>query len=122
MARRRKQFHKKKRQSKFVTTVRHLEALPVTQRSHAIAKVNRKFIHDLSSHVAKLRRRKIPSLKRFSGLLRKLSNSRVSFKRKRKLLSQKGGSILSRLLPLIVGTAIQARKVWPKVRARYNAI
>ena len=76
-----------------------------SNRCKALATVNSQFIRKMSAVVRKLRDKKLKShqqqrLKRFVPQLRQMANSKVSIKKKRRLLSQRGGALASILLPL----------------------
>ena len=91
------------RGGKFNVILKRLRKLNPFQRRSAIQVANDKFIRHFVSQVKKLKRATglQPSLrtklKRHTKALRKLTNRRTSMKRKRKMLSQRGG-----FLPLLL--------------------
>lgn len=101
-----------RRSTKFSKAIQSLRRMKPNQRHTAIRHANDKFIRDLVCHVRKLRHKKLTGkalnvVRQHSGKLRLISNPKVSLKRKRAVLSQKGG-ILPLLLPLmgpLVGAA-----------------
>ena len=100
---------KRTKSSKFAKAIGVLRGLKGSQRYSAIRNANDKFIRDIVSHVKKLRSRKLSSklqkiVKQHSAKLRLITNPRVSLKRKRTALSQKGG-LLPALLPLLAPLA-----------------
>ena len=107
-------YQKKKKSrrtsSKFVKAIQTLKRMRPKQRYIAIRHSNDKFIRDVVSHVRKLRNRKLSPkmkgiVKKHTKSLRLLANGKVSLKRKRNRLSQKGGGILGVLLPLLSAVA-----------------
>ena len=100
-------FKKKKTShSKFVKAIQTLKRMRPSQRCIAIRNSNDKFIRDVVSHVRKLRSRKLPlkmkgHVKKHAKSLRLIANPKVSLKKKRQRLSQKGGGILKVLLPIL---------------------
>ena len=95
--------------NKFVQTLQKLKSLPRAHKCEAMKLANDQFIRKFCSHVKKLRHTKLhPSQRRVlasnRAALRKLSNSKVSLKSKRKILSQRGG-FLPALIPLIASVA-----------------
>ena len=105
--RRRKTKAVKRGKSHFATALFNLKKLPKRRQVQAIGMANDKFIRQLCSKVKTLRHAKLPakvtsSFKRHRKQLRSLTNSRVSVKSKRKILTQRGGGFL---LPLLAGLA-----------------
>ena len=100
-------FKKKKTSHlKFVKAIQTLKRMRPSQRCIAIRNSNDKFIRDVVSHVRKLRSRKLPlkmegHVKKHVKSLRLIANPKVSLKKKRQRLSQKGGGLLSVLLPIL---------------------
>lgn len=87
--------------NKFLATFKRLRKLRPHHRRQAIGLANNRFIQQFVSQVKKLRRAKLrPSLRkrlaRQSKMLRSLTNSKTSVKKKRKML-QRGG-----FLPLLL--------------------
>ena len=91
-----------------------------SQQSNAIRHANDKFIRDIVSHVKKLRTKKLTgkalkAVKQHSAKLRLISSPKVSLKRKRKILSQKGGihpifALLAPIAGAVIGRIISSRK------------
>ena len=107
MAKRRMMKRKSRKSSKFSSAIQALRRMKANQRYNAIRHANDKFIHEIISHVRKLRTKKLAPkqrklLKRFATKLRFLINPKVSLQRKRSTLTQKGG-FLPALLPLLGG-------------------
>ena len=83
----------------------------------AIRQSNDKFIRDVVSHVRKLRRKTLPAkmkdtMKKHAKTFRVIANPKVSLKRKRQTLSQKGGfgplfSILAPVAGALIGPLIR---------------
>lgn len=100
---------RQKRSSKFSKAIQSLKSMKANQRYTAIRNANDKFIKDIVSHVRKLRTKKLsPKLeklvKQHSKKLRYISNPKVSLRKKRKALSQKGGALpalLAMLTPVL---------------------
>lgn len=106
MAKRKAVKRKRGKSSKFSEAIRALQRMKANQRYNAIRYANDRFIHDIVSHVRKLRTRKLPPqrrklLKRFTKKLRFIINPKVSLQHKRKTLTQKGG-FLPNLLPMLI--------------------
>ena len=104
-------FKKKKNsRSKFRKAIQVLKRMHPSQRCIAIRNSNDKFIRDVVSHVRKLRSRKLPmkmegQVKKHVKSLRLIANPKVSLKKKRQRLSQKGGGLLTVLLPMLSAVA-----------------
>ena len=98
-----------RKSSKFSKAILSLRRMKPNERCIAIRNANDKFIRDIISHVKKLRTKKLPpkfqkTVKHYSKKLRFISSPKVSLKRKRKTLSQKGG-FLPALLPILAPLA-----------------
>ena len=97
--------------TKFVKAIRELKHMRPSQRCIAIRHSNDRFIRDVVSHVRKLRNKKLSpkmlkQVKRHSKHLRWIANPKISLKKKRQRLSQKGGfAFLPLLAPLIGAVA-----------------
>ena len=105
-------FKKKKKtsRSKFGKAIQVLKRMRPSQRCIAIHNSNDKFIRDVVSHVRKLRTRKLPlkmkgHVKKHAKSLRLIANPKVSLKKKRQRLSQKGGGLMTLLLPMLSAVA-----------------
>ena len=111
---------KKRRQkpTKFVKAIQALKRMHPSQRCVAIRQSNDKFIRDVVSHVRQLRRKKLPAkmkdtMKKHAKTFRLIANPKVSLKRKRQTLSQKGGfgpllSILAPVAGALIGPLIRS--------------
>ena len=110
MAFQRKNKKSRRTPTKFIKAIHALKRMRPSQRCVAIRHSNDKFIRDVVSHVRKLRTRKLPlkmvgHVKKHAKSLRLIANPKVSLKKKRNRLSQKGGGILGILLPLLGAVA-----------------
>lgn len=88
--------------------------MPAKHKCQAMRMANDAFIRKFCSHVKKLRHAnvhpaQVKVLSANRAALRKLANSKVSLKSKRKMLSQRGGFV-SALIPLIASIAGPAIK------------
>ena len=102
---------------KFSKAIQSLQRLKPSQRCVAIRHANDKFIRDIVSHVRKLRRKKLSAkmndtIKKHAKTFRLIANPKVSLKRKRKTLSQKGGfgplfSILAPVAGSLIGSLVR---------------
>lgn len=84
-----------------------LKSMKHSERCRSLASANNTFIRKFSNTVKKLRNRQISAkqkkrLKPYTHHLRRIANPKVSISSKRKILSQRGGGLLSALLPLAV--------------------
>ena len=98
-------------QSHFATAVYRLKKLPKRRQAQAIGMANDKFIRQLCSRVKALRHAKLSkntaaSFRRHGKQLRSLTNSRVSVKRKRKILTQRGGGIIAPIIATLAGSLL----------------
>ena len=98
--------------SKFVQTLRKVKSLPNAHKYQAMRMANNNFVRKFCVHVKKLKHKKLrPSQRKVLAAnrskLRKLANSKVSLKSKRKMLTQRGG-FLPALIPLIASVAAPA--------------
>ena len=98
--------------NKFVQTLQKLKSLPNAHKYQAMRMANNNFVRKFCVHVKKLRHKKLqPSQRKVleanRSKLRKLANSKVSLKSKRKMLTQRGG-FLPALIPLIASVAAPA--------------
>lgn len=101
----------KRKATKFSKAIQSLQRMKGSQRSVAIRNANDKFIRDIVSHVRKLRSKTLPSkmkgkVKKHAKTLRFIGNPKVSLRRKRKVLSQKGGFALLPLLAPLAGAVL----------------
>lgn len=93
----------RRKRSDFHQSLLRLKKLKARDRSQAISMANDRFIRQLSQHVKKLKYAKLStkarkSLQKHRKSLRSLSNNRTSMSKRRKILSQHGGSILGSIL------------------------
>lgn len=101
----------KRTPSKFAKAIQALKRMRPSQRCIAIRHSNDRFIRDMVSHVRKLRNKKlspkmVKQVKRHSQKLRWIANPKISLKKKRSRLAQKGGlAFLPLLAPLIGAVA-----------------
>ena len=110
--RRRKSKVARRGQSHFGNAILRLKKLPKRHQVQAIGMANDRFIRSLCTHVKKLKHAKLParsaaSLRRHRKQLRTLMNSRVSLKRKRQILTQRGGGVFSSILGSLAGIVIK---------------
>ena len=110
--RRRKVKASKRGKSHFASAIYRLKKLPKRRQVQAIGMANDKFIRQFCSRVKKLRHAKLSpkaasSLKRHRKQLRSLANTRVSVKRKRQILTQRGGGIFSAILGSLAGASLK---------------
>ena len=100
----------------FHKTLCRLKSMKDSDRCKALANADANFIRKLSTTVRKLRNRKVTEkqqqrLKPYTSQLRQLANPKFSITSKRRLLSQRGGGGLAKiLLPLaasIVGPVVE---------------
>ena len=94
--------------SKFAKAIQALKRMRPSQRCIAIRHANDRFIRDMVSHVRKLRNKKlspkmVKQVKRHSQNLRWIANPKISLKKKRNRLAQKGGLAFLPLLAPIIG-------------------
>ena len=94
--------------TKFVKAIQVLKRMHPSQRCLAIRNSNDRFIRDVVSHVRKLRNKKltpkmVKQVKRHSQNLRWIANPKISLKKKRNRLAQKGGLAFLPLLAPIIG-------------------
>ena len=112
--RRRKSRRGRRRQSvkpKLVIAMNKLKNMGASRRVAEISAAPDKLIRDMSSALHKARRHSVSlpkglakQVKKHAKSLRLLSNPRISVKKKRTLMKQKGGGILgtvARLIPII---------------------
>ena len=109
---RRKSKVSKRTKSHFATALLRLKKLPKGRQVQAIGMANDRFIRSLCSHVKKLKHAKLSarsaaSLRRHRKKLHTLMNSRVSVKRKRQILTQRGGGIISSILGNLAGIVLK---------------
>ena len=95
----------KKKPSKFAKAIQALRRMRPHQRTIAIRQSNDRFIRDVVSHVRKLRNAKLSpkmakQVKRHSQKLRWFINPKISLKKKRNCLVQKGG-FFPALVPIL---------------------
>ena len=105
MAKRRVNRGRAAKASKFRKAIQALRCMKPNQRCSAIRSANDNFIQDIVKCVRKLRTKKLSPkdakhVKSYATKLRFISSPKVSLKRKRKTLSQKGG-FLPALLPIL---------------------
>lgn len=89
---------RKRGKSHFANAFLRLKKLSKRRQVQAIKMANGKFIRSLCLHVKKLKHVKLPaktvsSFRRHRKHLRSLTNSRVSIKKKRQILTQHGGFV-----------------------------
>ena len=105
MVRRRRKQTAKRKNSKFSKAISSLRKMRPNDRYDAIRHANDRFIRDLCSKIGKLKRKKLTEeerkfVKKHKSKLKVLCNRGNSIKKKRRMLSQKGGFIPF-LAPLI---------------------
>ena len=105
MARRKTSRRSRSRRKKgsFIQSLLRLKKLKSQDRSQAISMANDRFIRQLCHHVKKLKSAKLSpkakkSLQKHRKSLRSLISNRTSMSKRRKILSQRGGGILSGIL------------------------
>ena len=96
---------------KLIHAMNKLKNMGGSRRVQEVAAAPDKLIRDMSTALRKVRKRKVnlpkglaKQVKKHAKVLRTLSNPRVSIKKKRSLMSQKGGGILgtiARLIPVV---------------------
>ena len=111
MPKRRRQTSRRRKagSNEFLQTLQKLKSLPNAHKYQAMRMANDNFVRKFCTHVKKLRHTKLhPSQHKVLTVnrakLRKLANSKVSLKSKRKMLTQRGG-FLPALIPLIASVA-----------------
>ena len=97
--------------SKLIHAMIKLKNMGASRRVHEMAAAPDRLIRDISSALHKARKRKVTlskglakQVKKHAKALRMLSNPRLSIKKKRTLIKQKGGGILgtiARLIPVV---------------------
>ena len=105
MARKRRSEASKRGKSHFAHAFLRLKKLSKGRQVQAIKMANDKFIRSLCVHVKKLKHVKLPaktaaSFRRQRKRLRSLTNSHVSIKKKRQILTQRGGFVATLLASL----------------------
>lgn len=106
MARRRRKQTAKRKNSKFSKAILSLRKMKPNDRYDAIRHANDRFIRDFCSKLGKLKRKKLTEeerqfVKKHKSKLKALCNRRNSIKKKRQMLTQKGGFLLPILAPLV---------------------
>ena len=96
MVRRRRKQSAKGKNSKFSKAISSLRKMRPNDRYNAIRHANDRFIRDLCSKIGKLKRKKLTEeerkfVKKHKSKLKVLCNRGNSIKKKRRMLSQKGG-------------------------------
>ena len=98
----------RRKPAKFAKAIQALKRMRPSQRTVAIRQSNDRFIRDVVSHIRKLRNTKLSpnmrkKVKRHSRKLRWMADPKISLKRKRNRLVQKGGFIPWPILAPILG-------------------
>ena len=99
--------------AKFAHAIRRLRKLPKQQQVQAMGMANNKFIRQLCTHVKKLKHAKVSaktakSLRRHAKQIRKLVHRRTSITQKRKMLTQRGGGLITGLIIPAVASLVGA--------------
>ena len=97
--------------SKLVHAMNKLKNMGASRRVEEVAAAPDRLIRDMSTALRKVRKRKVTlpkglanQVRKHAKTLRTLSNPRLSIKKKRSLMTQKGGGILgtiARLIPIV---------------------
>ena len=118
---RRRRKGRKTFKPKLIHAMNKLKNMGASRRVEEVAAAPDRLIRDMSTALQKVRKRKVTlpkglakQVKKHAKVLRSLSNPRMSIKKKRILIKQKGGGILgtiARLIPVVgplLGTVLDS--------------